>query len=155
MSDQYDDPYSGYPQPIYSPESGLLWAGTEGQIVNAGVYFLCLLFCWLVVPVIYAMYRCLKTVCHTYRLTDQRLQESSGILFRQTDKLELYRAKGISIQQTLLQRMLGHGCVVLLTSDRSTLVVVLNVISDPHAVARTLRDCVERCRIAKGVREID
>jgi len=41
------------------------------------------------------------------------------------------------------------------TSDRSTPVVVLNCIRTPREVACVLREHVEKCRVAKGVREID
>ena len=63
----------------HRPEGRVLWSASEGQVVNAGVFVLALLFCWLVVPVGYALYRYLKTACHVYTLTDQRLLEQSGI----------------------------------------------------------------------------
>ena len=155
MKNLSEDAITNSPPPTYSLESGLLWSGSEGQVANAAAYLVCLLLCWLIVPVIYAVYRFVQAACHNYKLTDQRLHESVGILFRQTDALELYRVKDIRVQQPLLQRLVGCGRVIMVTSDRSTPVVVLNAIGNPHAVADLLRDCVERCRIAKGVREID
>lgn len=143
------------PASTYSTESSLLWTESEGQIANALAYLVCGLLCWLIAPLFYALYRFLQTACHNYSLTDQRLREASGILFRQTDELELYRVKDIRVQQPLLQRLVGCGRIVMMTSDRSTPVVVLNAIGNPLAVADLLRDCVERCRVAKGVREID
>jgi uncharacterized membrane protein YdbT with pleckstrin-like domain len=150
-----DDPVGQPSLPALQSESALLWSGSEGQITNIGVFFLCALFCWLIFPVMYGLYRFCKTLCHTYSLTDQRLRESSGILSKDIEELELFRVKDISIQQPLLQRMLGRGSIILLTSDHTTSRVELRAISDPLVVADLLRTCVQRCRVANGVREID
>lgn len=143
------------PPAEFNAERGIVWQASEGQIVNAGAYVLGVLLCWLIVPVLYAAYRFLATYTHSYQLTDQRLLETRGLLFKATEALELYRVKDLSIEQPLLQRLAGCGRVILLTSDRSTPRVVLNAIHNPHGVAELLRECVERCRVAKGVREID
>lgn len=140
---------------VFEPERGPVWVSTEGHIVNAGTYALCLLTFWLLLPPVYALYRFLVVNAHVYLLTDQRLRETSGLLFKSTEELELYRVKDISVEQPFLQRMVGRGRVILLSSDRSTPIVVLNAVAGPLAVADLLRDRVERCRVAKGVREID
>lgn len=136
-------------------ERGVQWSVSEGQVVNLGIYAVCLLTCWLIFPSLYALYRFLLTNAHIYQLTDQRLLETTGLVFKETDVLELYRVKDVGIQQPLLQRLLGCGTVTLLTSDLSTPRVVLSAIKNPHAVAELLREFVEGCRVAKGVREID
>jgi len=139
----------------HEAERGVIWTATEGQVVHLGIYALCALTCWLVVPAVYAIYLYLVTRAHVYQLTDQRLIETTGLLLRNTEALELYRVKDVRIEQSLLHRTLGRGCVVLLTSDRSTPTVLLNAVSEPYAVAGLLRERVEHCRVAKGVREVD
>jgi uncharacterized membrane protein YdbT with pleckstrin-like domain len=139
----------------YLPEGGVVWSSSEGQVTNLGATVLCLLGFWLVLPVFYAVYLTLRTACHRYTLTDQRLRERRGILSVTTEELELYRVKDITVKQPLLQRLVGRGSVVLTTSDRTTPVVVLNAIGCPDVVADLVRACVERSRVAKGVREID
>jgi uncharacterized membrane protein YdbT with pleckstrin-like domain len=146
----------GAPVPgTFVPEGGVVWSASEGQVANLGTLVLCLVGCWLVLPLLYAGYVGLRTACHRYTLTDQRLRERRGILSVTTEELELYRVKDITLQQPLLQRLIGRGRVVLATSDRTTPVVVLNAIGDPQTVANLVRVCVERSRVAKGVREID
>ena len=130
-------------------------ACAEGQLDNLGYYAVCLAFCWLVFPLVAIVVRYLRTALHSYELTPQRLRERTGILNRQAEELELYRVKDIAIEQPLVQRLFGRGRVVLQTSDRSTPEVVLNCIQSPHDVARALREHVEKCRVMKGVREID
>jgi len=139
----------------FETERGPIWVAGEGQIVNVGTYVLCLLTFWLIVPILYALYRFLVTNAHVYLVTDQRLRETAGLLFKHTEELELYRVKDISVEQPPTQRLIGRGRVILQTSDRSTPIVVLNAVPSPLAVADLLRDRVERCRVAKGVREID
>jgi membrane protein YdbS with pleckstrin-like domain len=139
----------------FEAERGPIWIASEGQIVNLGALMVCALLFWLVLPLLYALYRVLSTRAHVYALTDQRLRESKGLVFKNTEELELYRVKDISVEQPPLQRLMGRGRVVLQTSDRSTPVVVLNAVPGPLAVADLLRDRVERCRVGKGVREID
>jgi uncharacterized membrane protein YdbT with pleckstrin-like domain len=139
----------------YDPDSAPLWYDAEGQVASLGYYVLCVVFCWLVIPVLMGVARYVRVSRHTYVLTAQRLREESGILFRRTEELELYRVKDVSIEQPFLQRLVGCGRVVLETTDRSTPHIVLEAIPDPLAVADLIRDHVERCRVAKGVREFN
>ena len=140
---------------IDSSESDGIWQASEGQVVNVWPNLAALLFFWLIVPLLYAAYRFLAVRAHVYWLSDQRLRESGGLFFKHTEELELYRVKDISVEQPPLQRLFGRGRIVLRTSDRSTPIVTLNAIPAPLAVADLLRERVEACRVAKGVREID
>ena len=139
----------------YDADSTPLWLESEGNIASAGYYFFCIFFCWLVIPIFMGLARYVRVSKHTYTLTVQRLRVQNGILFRRTEDLELYRVKDISVDQPFLQRMTGCGRVVLETSDRTTPHIVLDAVPDPLAVADLIRDCVERCRVAKGVREFN
>lgn len=147
------DPYASHA--TLTADTGALWSANEGQITNLGYYLICLLFCWLLIPVLMMLWRYLSTTVHTYEVSSERLLERSGILVRDTEELELYRVKDIVTKEPFFQRIFGRGIVVLATSDRSTPEVVLNCIPDPRYVADLLRHQVERCRVAKGVREID
>jgi membrane protein YdbS with pleckstrin-like domain len=136
-------------------QNAVRWRASEGQVMNLALYVACVLTSWLVLPLLYALYRLLLAYAHVYLLTDERLLETTGLIFKDTEALELYRVKDIRIQQPPLQRLFGRGTVVLVTSDRSTPNINLSGIQEPDAVAALLRELVERCRVAKGVREID
>lgn len=142
-------------QPKLTVERGIVWDATEGQVGNIGYYFLCALFCWLVVPLLMMLWRYLVTSYHRYELTTERLREQVGVINRRTNELELYRVKDIQVNEPLFERMFGRGTVVLETSDRTCASVLLKCVPEPRAVANMLRQHVERCRTAKGVREID
>ena len=138
-----------------SRETQLIWVSTEGQLVNLWPFVAAILLCWLLVPMLWAIYRYVKVANHRYELTDQRLLEHSGIFVKQIETLELYRVKDIAVSGTFLQAMFGRGRVILQSTDASTPTVVLNAIANPQAVSQLVRDAVERCRMAKGVRAFD
>lgn len=137
------------------PEKDILWSDTEGQVINAGVFTLAVLFFWLVLPVAWALYRYLKAARHRYTLTDQRLLIESGIIVKQLESVELYRVKDLSVSGTLLQSLFGRGQVVVKSTDATCPTVVINAIPDAVGVSRLIRNTVESCRVAKGVRAFD
>lgn len=140
---------------VYTPEGGVLWTDTEGQVVNATVFLVAALTFWLVLPLVYAMYQYWRTANHRYTLTDQRSLEETGIFVKRVESLELYRVKDMTMGSTLVQTVFGRGRVTLQTSDTTTPAVTLNAITQAIEVSALLRDAVERCRVAKGVRSFD
>ena len=139
----------------FRSEQTVLWESSEGQVVNFSVFVLCGLLFWLVIPMLYAVYRYAKTARHTYTLTDQRLIEKQGVLIQRIETLELYRVKDISIRSTLLQTIIGRGTIVLETMEASSPVIRLVAIPNAFEVSSMLRNYVEKCRVMKGVRAFD
>ena len=139
----------------YTADSELLWMASQGHVSALGYYLPCLAFGWLLIPLVMAAIRFLQIARHQYELTEQRLYERSGILFRRAEVLELYRVIDLSVEQPFLQGLVGSGRVILTTRDSSTPCIVLEAVPDPLAVADLIRDRVERCRVAKGVREFN
>ncbi len=137
------------------PESRIIWQASEGQVVNAWVFVFAVLFCWLLLPVGWALYRYLKTANHVYTLTDQRLLEQSGIFVKHLETLDLYRVMDLSVSGTLLQTIFGRGRITLHSTDASTPTLLINAVPDPADVSHLIRDAVEACRTAKGVRTFD
>jgi uncharacterized membrane protein YdbT with pleckstrin-like domain len=85
----------------------IVWRGTSSQWKNFGVYLLCGLFCWLIVPIFFALVRYLQTKCKIFEVTTQRFKTTSGIFSKVTETLELYRVKDIETRQPFLSRMVG------------------------------------------------
>lgn len=139
----------------HQSDSYPIWEQSEGHIASFWYYLVCLLLSWLLLPALLGLIRYLQVRNHVYTLTTQRLSERSGIIFVRSDTCELYRVKDISVELPLLQRLLGCGNVILTTSDVSTPYIMLEAVHDPMAVADLMRDNVERCRVAKGVREFN
>jgi hypothetical protein len=116
---------------LHTRDTVLLWEGSQGQISNYLSYFMALIVCGLLFPVVafigsalpaatqpyivfgplmplaWLVWRSVVTRMHHYQLTGQRLLESSGVLNRETDEVELYRVKDIVVKRPILYRFLG------------------------------------------------
>ena len=134
-----------------STDEQIVWSGVPSQWQNLWAWVSCV----LIVPIPWAIWRALVTRNTRYELTTQRLKTTHGVFNRVTDDLELYRVKDTHFQQTVWQRMVGIGDIVLSTSDTTTPVVVLADIAGADGVRERVRSLVEQRRDAKRVRELD
>ena len=132
-----------------------VWCGPSSQWKNLGVFILCGLFCWLIVPIFIALARYLQTKNKIYELTTERLKITEGIFSKVTDTLELYRVKDIETRQPFLYRMLGVENVQMNTSDTSSPFIFIEAIPSAVGLGDKIRNQVEAIRQQKGVREID
>jgi len=132
-----------------------VWRGTSSQWKNFGVFVLCALLCWLIVPIFIAVARYLQTKCKIYELTTERLKITEGVFSKVTDTLELYRVKDIETRQPFLYRMVGVENVQMNTSDTSSPFIFIGTIPCVVGLADKIRNQVEIIRQQKGVREID
>ena len=133
----------------------IVWRGTSSQWKNVGVYLLCGLFCWLLVPIFFAVARYLQTKCKVFELTTQRFKITSGVFTKTTETLELYRVKDIETRQPFLSRLVGIENVQMTTSDASSPTVLVDAVPSSVGFADKLRNEVETIRQQKRVREID
>jgi uncharacterized membrane protein YdbT with pleckstrin-like domain len=133
----------------------IVWRGTSSQWKNFGVYLLCGLFCWLIVPVFFALAYYLQTRCKVFELTTERLKITSGVFTKVTETLELYRVKDIETRQPFFSQLVGIENVQMTTSDASSPFVLIEAVPSSVGFADKLRNQVEIIRQQKRVREID
>ena len=133
----------------------IVWRGTSSQWKNFGLYLLCGLFCWLIVPVFFALAYYLQTRCKVFELTTQRLKITSGVFTKLTETLELYRVKDIETRQPFFSQLVGIENVQMTTSDASSPFVSIEAVPSSVGFAYKLRNQVEIIRQQKRVREID
>ena len=140
-----------------SPEAAeeIVWRGASSQWKNFGVYLLCGLCCWLIIPIFFALARFLQTRCKVFELTTQRLKITSGVFTKVTETLELYRVKDIETRQSFFSRLVGIENVQMTTSDASSPFVLIDAVPSSVGFADKLRNQVELIRQQKRVREID
>ncbi len=132
-----------------------VWKGRSSQVTNLGVYLVCFLTCWLIVPIFIAIWKWLDVRCFVYELTTERLRQTHGIFSKRVDELELYRVKDIALEQPFFLRLFSLANIVLDTSDKTTPRVVLKAIPEAKELANEIRQHVEIQRQRKQVREID
>jgi uncharacterized membrane protein YdbT with pleckstrin-like domain len=115
----------------------IVWRGTSSQWKNFGVYLLCSLFCWRIVPIFFAVARYFQAKCKIFELTTQRFKITSGIFSKVTDTLELYRVKDIETQQPFLSRLVGVENVQMNTSHASSSIVLVEAVPSRALDSRT------------------
>src|SRR5215510_3992702 len=133
----------------------IVWRGTSSQWKNFGVYLLCGLFCWLLVPIFFALVYYLQTKNKVFELTTQRFKITSGVFTKTTETLELYRVKDIETRQPFFSRLVGIEDVQMTTSDVSSPSVLIEAVPLSVGFADKLRHQVEIIRQQKRVRKID
>ena len=116
---------------------------------------LCGLFCWIIVPVFFALAYYLQTRCKVFELTTERLKITSGVFTKVTETLELYRVKDIETRQPFFSQLVGIENIQMNTSDASSPLVLIEAVPSSVGFADKLRNQVEIIRQQKRVREID
>ena len=133
----------------------MVWRGTSSQLKNLGIFILCGLFCWLIVPLFIALARYLQTKNKIYELTTERLKITEGVFSKASSTVELYRVKDIEVRQPFIYRMLGLENLHITTSDISSPFLLFDAIPIAAGLPDKLRNQVETVRVQKRVREID
>jgi membrane protein YdbS with pleckstrin-like domain len=133
----------------------IVWRGTSSHWKNLGLYVLCGLFCWLIVPIFIALTRYLQTKNKIYELTTERLKITQGVFSKVTDTLELYRVKDIKTHQPFFYRPLHIENIAVNTTDASSPFILIEAVPSAVTFADKMRNQVEAVRMQKGVRELD
>ena len=132
-----------------------IWNGSPSQWTNFKTYVMCLLFCWLVIPIFIALWKFLIVKTWKIKITDERLIEEKGVLSKNTDELVLFRVKDIRLDQPFFLRLVGLSNVILMTSDRTNPTVIIPAIKDGKNLREQLRVAIDARRDKKRVRETD
>ena len=138
-----------------SAQEKIIWEGSPSQLTNLGIYVVCGLTFFLIVPLFYAIWKWIETRCHRYVVSDQRIRETEGVFNKRTDSTELYRVKDVVLLQPFGLRMFGLGNVELLSSDASSPLISLSAVPNPVDLREKILLAAEARRDAKGVRELD
>jgi membrane protein YdbS with pleckstrin-like domain len=84
---------------------------------------------------------------HYYRLTNRRLFVSTGLMRRRRDQMELLRVKDVYTRQTLVERWMSLGTVVVVSNEKELPIFYISGVANPKQVmdlvwsaARTERD---------------
>src|SRR6202040_154349 len=132
-----------------------VWRGTSSQWKNLGVFIVCGLFCWLIVPIFIALSHYLQTKSKIYELTTERLKITEGVFSKVTDTLELYRVKDLETHQPFWERAFGVENVQINTTDVSTPFILIEAVPKKIGLGDKIRNAVENVRMQKRVRELD
>lgn len=90
-----------------------------------------------------------------YKLTTQRIKLSNGVLNKKMEELELYRVKDYKMEKPFLLRFLSLSNIAIETSDRSNPIVIFKAVKNGEDIMEKIRNHVEKCKKARGIREVD
>ena len=135
-----------------NPNEQVIWEGSSSQVRNLHIYLLCALFCWLIVPIIYALIKWIQLRSRRYEITTQRVRIRQGVFSKRTDELELYRVKDSIVLEPFWQRLFGLGNIVISTNDTTTPTITLEALPNAREIREKLRSATEECRDRKRVR---
>jgi membrane protein YdbS with pleckstrin-like domain len=76
---------------------------------------------------------------HSYRVTNQRIVVESGVLTKRLDEIDMRLVEDIEFQQTLLQRFLGIGQLVVVSADKKMRTFRLMGVENPRDVRELIR----------------
>ncbi len=136
-------------------EENIVWSGTPSQVVNFGVFVVCLLTCFLIVPIFYALWKYIVVRCTKYVVTTERIKVTTGVFSKKTEYLELYRVNDLVFDQPFLLRIFSVGNLRLNTSDPSTPELILQAIPASEELLNEIRKHIEIQRDKKRARVVD
>ena len=87
-----------------------------------------------------------------YRISEDRLFLSVGLLNIKDEEVLLYRVRDISSNRTLWQRLFGVGTITVSSSDKSMPTLILKNVKDPLRVKELLHRQVEEVKMQRRVR---
>lgn len=81
-----------------------------------------------------------------FKITRRRVETERGVLSRTVDSLELWRVVDVQYHQTLLDRLLDNGSVVLIGTDQTHPKLELHGLPGHRQLFEKLRDAVQLAR---------
>lgn len=123
--------FTGKPVALYSIGR---WALAVGTLGIAGLCY------WL------------ASLSTRFEITTQRVRIERGVFSKTRQDIELYRIDDIVLEQPFGMRLLGHGLLILRSTDRTSPAIRLYGVPGLEALAERLRECALRERERRGVK---
>ena len=120
----------------------IIFEGKPSQIKNFWYFLLSL----TVIGVYIAFKKYFETKCTNIKISNQKITIKSGILFRKTNFIELYRIRDIQIEQPLWLRLFRLANLKLLSNDKTDPVIVIEAIKNIEYITSKIRKYVEIAR---------
>jgi len=126
---------------LENPDFSIVWQAQPSGITGRILSFLHLNFTW-------------------YKITNDELMITKGFFNRRTNSIELYLLKDPDMHETLIQRMLKVGTVVVgidtkNAHSRMDNPIILKDIEKPSEVRKLLRDYIEADVMERGINYFD
>ncbi|MFH0940017.1 MAG: PH domain-containing protein [Planctomycetota bacterium] len=91
----------------------------------------------------------LKTM--RYTITHRLIEREQGVIFKRVDSLDLGRVKDVKLMQSLFDRLVNIGAIIIYTSDKTDPILRIEAIPNPRPVYEQLRDAVIEIGRNRGI----
>ncbi|MBC8105646.1 MAG: PH domain-containing protein [Anaerolineae bacterium] len=95
------------------------------------------------------------TKTYRYRISNYRIDYERGLLSRNIDTLELWHVEDISFHQSLLDRMLGVGTILIISHDDTNPRLELKSLPKPRPIFDMLKQRIIAVKRQRGVIKMD
>ncbi len=106
----------------------------------AAVTPLCLLFFWLVIPLIIMIFRMIRNANETIEFYDDKVIQKSGVLSKRETSNVFAGVLAVSVEQSIIGRILGYGNVHIDIQGKWD--INTNGVKDPRALKAYLESRV-------------
>jgi membrane protein YdbS with pleckstrin-like domain len=90
-----------------------------------------------------------------YRISNYRIDFERGILSKKIDTLELWHVDDISFYQSLSDRLLNVGTIIIISGDKTTPKLKLMGLPDPRPLFNSLQQRIISVKRQRGVVKMD
>jgi uncharacterized membrane protein YdbT with pleckstrin-like domain len=135
-------------------EKQVIYEGSPSQLVNLGTIILCVIFCWLIIPIIFLIVIILKTKFTKTTITTKEIISEHGVLSKTTDELLLKRITDVRLSQPFWQRIFGLSTISVSTTDVSSGVLNIKGVPNGQQIWKQLREAVAEERKTVQEQEI-
>ena len=135
-------------------EKQVIYEGSPSQLVNLGTIILCVIFCWLIIPIIFLIVIILKTKYTKTTITTKEIISEHGVLSKTTDELLLKRITDVRLSQPFWQRIFGLSTISVSTTDVSNGVLNIKGVPKGQQIWKQLREAVAEERKTVQEQEI-
>lgn len=88
----------------------------------------------------------------TYSLSQDRLFIDQGFIKLRCEEILLYRVRDLSVSQSLGQRIVGVGSIIIQSSDKTSPVLELRNIKNAYDVKELIHENVEKMKLERRMR---
>ena len=137
------------------PGEELLWTGRPDWRSWAGFTILGCVLAPVVVGLVILGVLAVRKRSVSWTVTSRRIETESGWLSRSIDTLELWKVQDVEFRQTVLQRMLGVGTLLVKAHDAQEPVLTILGVPGSRDIYDRLMSAVMSARQQRGVMNLN
>jgi uncharacterized membrane protein YdbT with pleckstrin-like domain len=107
------------------------------------------------IPLVIWLYHVVDLYFWSWTYTSDSVIERRGILNVNTEEIQYFRIKDVQLYEPFLYRLVGLSKIILITSDETKPIIVLNGIEDGKGKREMFKTFALKSRRSEGIREFD